>query len=89
MKSNITQIAKSLEKLFNAGFTDDKSIQAMKIEDIQKIEGVTMQDVFTIIKFKKAIRGRTILKFLTEGEIEEKKNERIEEIKEKLKEVEK
>lgn len=70
MKSNITQIAKSLEKLFNADFTDDKSIQSMKIEDIQKIEGVTMQDVFTIISFKKAIRTKQILKFLT-GEMEE------------------
>ena len=69
LKTNITQIAKSLEKLFNAGFTDDKSIQAMKIEDIQKIEGVTMQDIYTIISFKKSIRSRQILKFLT-GEME-------------------
>lgn len=69
MKTNITSIAKALEKLFNAGFTDDKSILSMKIEDIEKIEGVTMQDIFTIINFKKAVRTKQILKFLT-GEME-------------------
>ena len=75
MKSNITQIAKSLEKLFDAGFTDDKSILAMQIEDIQKIKGVQMQDIFTIIRFKEAIRRKQILTFLTSEESEVKESE--------------
>ena len=62
---NVTQIAKSIEKLFNAGFDDDKLILAMQLEDVQKIDGLTMQDINTIIKFKKAIRTRQIVKFLT------------------------
>ncbi len=73
MKTNITQIAKSLEKLFNAGFVDDKAIQTMKIEDIRKIKGATMQDVYIIICFVEAIRKRRIVSFLTgeiDGEVE-------------------
>jgi len=66
---NVTQIAKSIEKLFNAGFDDDKLILAMQLEDVQKIDGLTMQDINTIIKFKKAIRTRQIVKFLTGKEI--------------------
>lgn len=66
---NIIQIAKSIEKIFNAGFDDDKLILAMQLEDIQKIEGLTMQDINTIIKFKKAIRTKQIVKFLAGKEI--------------------
>ena len=66
---NVTQIAKSIEKLFNAGFDDDKLILAMQLEDVQKIDGLTMQDINTIIKFKKAIRTNQIVKFLTGKEI--------------------
>ena len=58
-----------IEKLFNAGFDDDKLILAMQLEDVQKIEGLTMQDINTIIKFKKAIRTKQIVKFLTGKEI--------------------
>lgn len=66
---NVTQIAKSIEKLFNAGFDDDKLILAMQLEDVQKIEGITIQDINIIIKFKKAIRTKQIVKFLTGKEI--------------------
>ena len=65
----VTQIAKSIEKLFNAGFDDDKLILSMQLEDIEKIDGVTIQDINTIIKFKKAIRTKQIVKFLTGKEI--------------------
>lgn len=65
----VTQIAKSIEKLFNAGFDDDKLILSMQLEDIEKIEGITIQDINTIIKFKKAIRTKQVVKFLTGKEI--------------------
>ncbi len=65
----VTQIAKSIEKLFNAGFDDDKLILSMQLEDIEKIDGVTIQDINTIIKFKKAIRTKQVVKFLTGKEI--------------------
>ena len=71
MKSNVTQIAKSLEKLFNAGFTDDKAIQTLQFEDVEKITGATMEDIHTIIKFKMAIRNKQIVKFLAGEEVKE------------------
>ena len=64
-KYNLNNMIKAFEKLFNAGFDDDKLILAMQLEDVQKIEGLTMQDINTIIKFKKAIRTKQIVKFLT------------------------
>ena len=76
MKVSITQITKALEKLFNAGYTDDKAIQGMKIEELRKIKGTTMQEKYIIICFVEAIKNKKIVKFLT-GEIDDD-NEEVE-----------
>lgn len=36
---------KTLDKLINAGFTDDKQIAELKFKDIAKIKGLTKQDI--------------------------------------------
>ena len=76
MKVNTTQIMKALEILFNAGYTDDKTIQGMKIEELRKIKGTTMQEKYIIICFVEAIKNKKIVKFLT-GEIDDD-NEEVE-----------
>ena len=65
MNYNINQISKSLDKLFQAGFTDERSINNMKLEDLLKMNNLTTTDVGVIIEFKKAIKARNIVAFLS------------------------
>lgn len=64
-KYNLGQITKTLEKLFKAGFNTDKKILAMKLEDLEKIENLTSSEMLIIIDFKKAIKNRKIIAFLS------------------------
>lgn len=77
MKSNIMSIAKSLEKLFNAGYIDEKEISVLKVEEVVlKVPDLNIQDLHTIISFKHALRRKKedILKFLVGIEETEVKN---------------
>jgi len=64
-KYNLGQITKTLEKLFKAGFNTDKKILAMKLEDLEKIDNLTSSEMLIIIDFKKAIKNRKIIAFLS------------------------
>ncbi len=64
-KYNLGQITKTLEKLFNAGFNTDKKILAMKLEDLEKLNNLTSSEMMIIIDFKRAIRNRQIISFLS------------------------
>lgn len=64
MKYNLTQITKTLEKLFKAGFNDERLILNMKLDDLQKIQDVTSIDMNIIIDFKKAVKDKKIIQFL-------------------------
>ena len=64
-KYNLSQITKTLEKLFNAGFNTDKQILAMKIEDLEKINNLQSNEALIIIDFKKAIKDKKIVAFLS------------------------
>ena len=72
-KYNLGQITKTLEKLFNAGFNTDKKILAMKLEDLEKLNNLTSSEMMIIIDFKRAIRNRQIISFLSG--YKEKENE--------------
>lgn len=69
-KYNINQISKTLEKLFQVDFKTEKSILNIKLEDLQKIRDLTTIDMNIIIDFKKAIKDRKIVAFLS-GELED------------------
>lgn len=69
-KYNINQISKTLEKLFQVNFKTEKSILNIKLEDLQKIRDLTTIDMNIIIDFKKAIKDRKIVAFLS-GELED------------------
>lgn len=70
-KHNLNQITKTLEKLFDAGFNTDKKILALKLEDLEKISNLQSSEALIIIEFKKAIKNKNIIAFLS-GQIEEK-----------------
>ncbi len=64
-KYNLTQITKTLEKLFSAGFNTDKKIMAMKMEDLEKVSNLQANEALIIIDFKKAVKNKEITAFLS------------------------
>ena len=64
-KYNLSQITKTLEKLFEAGFNTDKKILAMKMEDLAKLPNLTSNETLIIIEFKTAIKNRDLIAFLS------------------------
>lgn len=64
-KNNVITIARTLDKLFSAGFNTDKKILAMKMEDLEKMPNLSSSEIFIIISFKQAIKDRKIVEFLS------------------------
>lgn len=74
-KYNFSQITKLLEKVFKAGFNDEKSILAIGLDDLEKIPDISSTDITIILELKKAIKNKKIIAFLNcNEEKEEKKN---------------
>ena len=65
IKYNLTQVTKTLEKLFTAGFNTDKQILSLKLEDLEKIPNLQSAETFIIIKFKEAVKNKQIIAFLS------------------------
>ena len=63
-KYNFNQITKLLEKLFKAGFNDEKNILAIQLDDLEKIQDISSTDITIIIELKKAIKSKKIIAFL-------------------------
>ncbi len=76
MKYNLNSKAKILEKIFNAGFTDEKSILTIQLDDLQKISDISSNDILMIINLKKAIRNKKIIAFFYDYDDKKEKNER-------------
>lgn len=64
-KYNLNQITKTLEKLFGAGFNTEKKIQAMQLEDLEKLNNLTSSEMMIIIDFKRVIKNKQIIAFLS------------------------
>ena len=65
MNKILNQKFKALDKLFEAGFTDEKSILRMQMEDFLKLSQFSTVDINLIIKFKQAIKEKNIVAFLS------------------------
>lgn len=65
MNYSYNQITKALDKLFRAGFVEEKNILNMKLEDLLKMPDLTTIEVGIIIEFKKAIKEKNVVKFLS------------------------
>lgn len=64
-KYNLSNITKLLEKIFNAGFIDEKGILAIQLEDLEKIPDISSTDISIIIDLKRAIKSKKLIAFLS------------------------
>ena len=58
---------KVLNKIFEAGFTEEKAIAAMTMDDILYIQGITVADITLINELQKSIKGNKVISFLGGG----------------------
>ena len=58
---------KVLNKVLDAGFTDEKAMSAMTIDDILKMQGVTVTDIGIINELQKSIKANKVVAFLGGG----------------------
>lgn len=58
---------KVLNKVFDAGFTDEKSIVAMTMDDILSMQGITVADIGVINELQKSIKANKVISFLGGG----------------------
>ena len=56
---------KVLGKVFEAGFTDEKSIAAMTMDDILAIQGITIADISIINELQKSIKANKVISFFS------------------------
>lgn len=57
---------KVINKILDAGFTDEKAIAAMTMDDILSIQGITVADIALINELQKSIKANRVISFLTE-----------------------
>lgn len=60
---------RSLSKLMEAGFEDEKAIMAMTMDDILSLPGITVAEIGTINSLQKAVKAGKVITFLGGGEI--------------------
>lgn len=58
---------KVLNKVLDAGFTDEKAIASMTIDDILNMQGVTVADIGIINELQKSIKANKVVAFLGGG----------------------
>ena len=58
---------KVLNKVLDAGFTDEKANAAMTIDDILNMQGVTVADIGIINELQKSIKANKVISFLGGG----------------------
>lgn len=67
-----TKIIKTLNKLFQAGFTDEKAIISMTMDDILELPGISVSEISLINEIQKSIKAGKFVSFLggveSEGE---------------------
>ena len=60
---------KVLNKVFNAGFTEEKAIAAMTMDNILSIQGITIAEIGLINELQKSIKANKVITFLGGGAI--------------------
>ena len=58
---------KVLNKIFDAGFTEEKTIAAMTMDDILSIQGITVAEIGIINDLQKSIKANKVITFLGGG----------------------
>ena len=55
---------KGLNKVLEAGFTDEKAISAMTMDDILSMQSITVADIALINDLQKSIKANKVISFL-------------------------
>lgn len=58
------KVVKVLNKVLEAGFTDEKAISAMTMDDILSMQGITVADIALINDLQKSIKANKVISFL-------------------------
>ncbi len=58
---------KVLNKIFEAGFTEEKAIASMTMDDILSMQGITVAEIGIINDLQKSIKANKVIMFLGEG----------------------
>ena len=58
---------RALNKVLDAGFTEEKAIAAMTMDDILTMQGITVADMMLINELQKSIKGNKVISFLGGG----------------------
>lgn len=53
-----------INKILDAGFTDEKAIAAMTMDDILSMQGITVSDIAFINDLQKSIKANKVISFL-------------------------
>ena len=57
---------KVINKILDPGFTDEKAIAAMTMDDILSIQGITVVEIGIINDLQKSIKANKVISFLAE-----------------------
>ena len=57
---------KVINKVFDAGFTEEKAIAAMTMDAILSMQGITVADIALINDLQKSIKANKVISFLAE-----------------------
>lgn len=58
---------KVLNKIFEEGFTEEKAIAAMTMDDILSMQGITVAEIGIINDLQKSIKANKVITFLSGG----------------------
>lgn len=64
-KYNLSNIIKVLEKIFKAGFTTEKDILNIGLEDLTKLPDINSSEINILLDLKKAIKSKKLIAFLS------------------------
>lgn len=60
---------RSLSKLMEAGYGDEKAILAMTVDDILALPGISVAEIIMINGIQKAVKANKVITFLDGGEV--------------------
>ena len=63
------KVVKVINKIFEAGITEEKDISAMTLDKILEIQGITVAEIGMINDLQKAIKANKVITFLGGGEL--------------------
>ena len=58
-----------INKIFEAGITEEKEISVMTLDEILEIQGITVAEIGMINDLQKAIKANKVITFLGGGEV--------------------